>query len=399
MLESDIKFLLSEDVQQYVDDNLNKDVATLLLAASPYSKAEKTAIVSQIQARRKAQTKLPVWFANSQIIYPALLSMEQCSSETSATYKAQLLSGRTMADLTGGLGVDCYYFSKHFGKVHYIEQQEELAAIVQHNLAVLGVTNIQVHQQTAEYFIEHLEEKLDVIYLDPARRDNAKNKVFRLEDCTPNLLELLPKIWQKTEQVLVKLSPMLDIDLGVKQLKNVAKVVVVAVNNECKELLFLLKNDCGVPPVIQTVNLSTSKPVQEFSFSKEEEIEAQIRYAEPSQYLYEPNVAILKAGAFKKVAEVFGLAKLHLHSHLYTSSTLVSDFPGRIFKVKSVCKYSKKEVVKHCPSKKANVTTRNFPDSVALVRKKLQLKDGGNDYVFCTQTQAHRALVIITERV
>lgn len=399
MVESDIAFLLSEEVQQYIDDNLYKEVAGLILAASPYSKAEKAAIVLQIQARRKAQAKLPVWFTNPQIIYPALLSMEQCSSEISAVYKAQLLSGNTIADLTGGFGVDCYYFSQYFDKVYYVEQQGTLSTIVQHNFAKLSTTNIQVHQQTAESFIEQLEEKLDVIYLDPARRDNAKNKVFRLEDCTPNLLELLPQIWQKTSQVLVKLSPMLDIELGVKQLSNVAKVIVVAVNNECKELLFLLKRDYDILPVIQTVNISLNKPIQEFSFSKEAEAETQVAYGEPNKYLYEPNVAILKAGAFKQVAKIFGLAKLHLHSHLYTSDTLVSDFPGRIFRVKSVCKYSKKEVVKHCPSKKANVTTRNFPDSVALVRKKLQLKDGGEDYIFCTQTQTYKALIIITEKV
>ncbi|EAY28143.1 THUMP-like domain-containing protein [Microscilla marina] len=397
MSDSDIAFLLSEDVQQYIDANLYKTPADLILAASPYSKPEMTHIVGQIQARRKIQAKLPTWFDTPNIIYPPLLSIEQCSSEIAALHKAQILSGNTLVDLTGGFGVDSYHFAQTFDQVYYVEQHQELAKLVQHNFEAFGVTNIQIKAQSAESFLKEVD-KVDAVYIDPARRDDAKNKVFRLEECTPNLLELLPVLWQKTDQLLIKLSPMLDIDLGIRQLEQVAKVVVVAINNECKELLFVLKNNHQTIPHIEALNLNAHKPAQYFSFTRNEERTSQVVYAEPMQYLYEPNVAILKAGAFKQIAQCFGLAKLHPHSHLYTSNTWLKDFPGRSFKIKGVCRYTKKEVAKYCPAKKANITARNFPDSVALVRKKLQLKDGGNDYLFVTQTQAHRALVIVTEK-
>lgn len=399
MPESDIAFLLSEEVQKYITTHLYRTPADLLLASSPYSKSQMTAIVGQIQARRKAQTKLPAWFATSQIIYPPVLSLEQCSSEVTAHYKKQVISGNTLADLTGGFGVDACYFAQVFDQVHYIEQNKALVEVVQHNLTQLGITNVQTYKQTAEEFTESLLHDLDAVYIDPARRDQQKNKVFRLEDCTPNLLELLPNLWQKTNQVLIKLSPMLDIDLGVEQLGNVAEVIIVALNNECKELLFLLKKGFRGEALIKTVNLSANKQPQSFDFTRIEESVAQVEFAEPQQYLYEPNVAILKGGAFKQIAQHFGLAKLHLHSHLYTSNTLIADFPGRSFKVKAVCKYAKKEVMKHLTSKKANITARNFTDSVAVARKKLNLKDGGEDYVFVTQTNAHKALVIITGKV
>ena len=301
--------------------------------------------------------------------------------------------------MTGGFGVDTYYFSKEFGSVHYIEQNEVLARQVMHNFQQLGGDNIIFHTQSAENFLHNYEHQLGVIYLDPARRDQQKNKVFRLEDCSPNVLGLLEAFWQKTYLIFLKLAPMLDIEQVIRQLGGVKEVLVVAVNNECKELLFLLDQTKTDNLEIKTVNLSQNKSAQKFDFTRAEEARAKVQFSEPKDYLYEPNVAVLKAGAFKAVAERFGVKKLHQHSHLYTSEKLIDDFPGRRFKVKAVCKYAKKEVLPKLNEPRANISIRNFPDSVATIRKKLKIKEGGIEYLFFTQTIEHKTRVIITEKV
>ncbi|OJJ21866.1 hypothetical protein BKI52_12640 [marine bacterium AO1-C] len=397
-------FLLSPEVQQFIAKNLYESPAKLMLSSSSFSKEEMTLIVGQIQARRKAQSKLPEWLSYPQIILPAVLSLEQSSSEITAQYKAnyiaqQAIKKASLVDLTGGFGVDSYYFSKEFATVSYVEQNEVLVNQVKHNFGQLEAKNVIIYNQAAEYFLQHQEQTWDVIYLDPARRDTQKNKVFRLEDCTPDVLTLLPTLWSKTKQVFLKLAPMLDIDLAIRQLGNVAEVLVVAVNNECKELLFLLDQTKTTSPIIKTVNLYQSKPIQEFDFSREEEAQAKVRFSEPLNYLYEPNVAVLKAGVFKTIAQRFEVAKLHQHSHLYTSDALQDHFPGRIFKIKAICKYAKKDIRKVMSEPKANITTRNFPDSVATIRKKLGIKEGGDQYLFFTQTLAHKTLAIVTEKV
>ena len=398
-----LDFLLSPEVRQFIAENLYESPAKLMLSSSPFSKAQMTWIVGQIQARRKAQSKLPEWLTHPQIILPATLSIEQSSSELTAQYKANYIAqqapkNQALVDLTGGFGVDTYYFAKKFAEVAYVEQNQDLVQQVKHNFGEFKVKNVTFYHQMAAHFLQQQIAKQDVIYLDPARRDEQKNKIFRLEDCTPNVLTLLPTLWTKTRQVFLKLAPMLDIDLAVRQLGLVKEVLVVAVNNECKELLFLLDENPVTSTKIKTVNLFSGKPAQEFAFSREEETQAQVHFSEPQGYLYEPNVALLKAGAFKMVAQRFGVAKLHQHSHLYTSDTFHAHFPGRIFKIKSVCKYAKKEIRKVISEPKANITARNFPDSVATIRKKLGIKEGGTQYLFFTQTLAHKALAIITEK-
>lgn len=398
MSESDIAFLLTDQVQQFIHQNIHKSPTDLILASSPYSSAQMKIIAAQVQARRKAKTKLPFWFEQTKIIYPTLLSVEQCSSEITAQYKSSLLQGQALADLTGGFGVDSHYFAQKFQQVYYVEQNKTLTRLASHNFQQLNISNIKIQPQDAEEFVYQLNNSLDAIYIDPARRDHQKNKVFRLEDCTPNILQLLSLLWKKTSEILIKLSPMLDIDLGIAQLKTVAEVIVVAVNNECKELLFLLKKDWIKAPIIKSINLFAHKPAQSFGFTRQEEATSQIEYSEPLQYLYEPNAAILKSGAFRRIGEYYKLSKLHPHSHLYTSGAKIEAFPGRSFRIKAICKYAKKEIQRSLPTRKVNITTRNFPDTVATARKKLGLKEGGEAYLFLTQTQGHKTLAIITEK-
>lgn len=399
-----LDFLLSDEVQQFIVKNIHQPPTKLLLSSSSFSKEQMTLIVGQIQARRKALLKLPEWLSYSKLILPTTLSLEQSSSEITARFKAnyivqQVGHNKKIADLTGGFGVDTYYFSKVFETVHYIEQNEALVNQVMHNFQQLQVENVTFYTQSAEGFLQNYEHQMAVIYLDPARRDQQKNKVFHLEDCSPNILNLLDLLWLKTEKIFLKLAPMLDIELAVRQLDLVKEVLVVAVNNECKELLFLLDQSKTGTPKIKTVNLSQNKPVQTFDFTRLEEGKTKVKFSEPKAYLYEPNVAILKAGAFKIIADRFKVEKLHQHSHLYTSEKLIDDFPGRRFRVKAVCKYAKKEIIRELNEPRANISTRNFPESVVTIRKKLKIKEGGDTYIFFTQTIEHKARVIITEKV
>lgn len=335
-----------------------------------------------------------------------MLSLEQSSSEITAKFKASLVQGESILDLTGGMGIDLSYLSKGFEKAFYAEQNSELLKITQHNYEVLGIENVQFIGGNSEVFLSEIQTKFSWIYLDPHRRDDTGNKVVKLEDCEPNVLKVKDLIFEKTDKILLKVSPMLDVDLAILGLKNVCEVYIVAVENEVKEILFKLEKDYEGEAKIQAINfpkqvLVAGSDLPEkhvFTFQKSEEKTAVISFSSPKQFLYEPNASILKSGAFRMTAQVFSLQKIAPHSHLYTSEQLVEHFQGRTFQIKAVCKLDKKEIAKHISGNKANITIRNFPLTVKQIREKLKLNEGGDDYLFATTDAQNQKIVIVCSK-
>ena len=325
----------------------------------------------QIQARQKARAKLPAWADNPDLIFPPALSVEQASSERTATYKAGLVDGQRLADLTGGFGADATHFAQRVAQVDYVERDPRLAEVMRYNLAQLGIANVQVHNTDAEAFLKNTTQPYDWLYLDPARRDNAARRTFRLHDCEPDVLRLLPLLLRKADKILLKTAPMLDIEQAILELGRVRRLWVLALDNEVKEVLYELGQEPAVDPERYAVNLRRDGCHQEFRLNRAREARATPRYAEAQQYLYEPNAAVLKAGAFRSVGSAFELLKLHQHSHLYTSDTLRGDFPGRVFRVLAVEKADGPSLKAYLgPEGRAHVTTRNFPISVADFRQR-----------------------------
>jgi 16S rRNA G966 N2-methylase RsmD len=390
----------SAEALSFLAAHADHDPATLMLQAHRYPSLPVAELVGQIQARQKAAAKLPRWVSDPEIVFPPSLSVEQASSEATARFKASLVQGGLLVDLTGGFGVDTFFFSERFDRVFYVERHPPLVSLVRHNLNRLGASNVTCHQGDAETFLEAFSGKADFFYLDPARRDTANQKVHLLEDCEPDVLRLAPLLLQKGQHVLLKTSPMLDLDQALRSLRHVQRVWVVAVENECKEVLYLMaQGEANPDPEIQAVNLLRDGRQVRFSLRKADEESTGSRYSAPLNYIYEPNAAILKAGGFKSVGQAFGLFKLHPSSHLYTAAELRPDFPGRIFRCRAVSRYDKKELRTHVPGQKANITVRNFPDTVAGIRKKTGIKEGGDGYLFATTDLHQKHIILVCEKV
>lgn len=386
---------LSQHTLEFIRDHAQDDVRTLALQASKFPKVDMQAAITQIAGRQAATNKIPSWTSTEGILYPRHLSMEQCSSELTARYKASLISGETLTDLTGGFGIDCAFLSTHFQKVSYVERQEELCDIASHNFPLLGLNHIEIHHEDGELHLQQMK-RVDCIFLDPARRNEHGGKTIAISDCEPDVAGLEELLMKKANQVMIKLSPMLDLSLALKTMKYAQEVHVVSVNNECKELLLILGDASPTQQIpIHCINL-TSKEKQVFTFTREKELEAECAYAgNPEKYLYEPNASILKAGAFRSMAAGYGVKKLHPNSHLYTSDAWIEDFPGRAFIVTGLCSFNKKEM-KACIGDipKANITVRNFPATVAEIRKRTKLSDGGEVYLFATTLSDERKVLI-----
>jgi 16S rRNA G966 N2-methylase RsmD len=394
-----MEFPLPAASRQYVAKHLHDDPAQLALQARKHPSLPVPELVRQIQARQKARLKVPAWADNPDLVFPPTLSVEQASSARTAAFKAALVSGQRLADLTGGFGVDVSYFAERIPEVHYVERNAALADVVRFNLTHLGISNVQFHAADAVQFLRNTPDTFDWIYLDPARRDTAARKIFRLQDCEPDILRLMPLLLHKGRRVLLKTSPMLDIEQAILELRQVRQLWVVAVDNECKEVLYELGPEPAVDPERHTVNLLRTGQQQEFRLNRAREARAVPRYAEPQQYLYEPNVAILKAGGFRSIGTAFELLKLHQHSHLYTSDTLYADFPGRIFRIRATEKYDAQALRAHLsPEARAHVTTRNFPDTVAEFRHRTGIREGGDLYLFATTNLEGKLMVLVTEK-
>ncbi len=336
-------------------------------------------LAQQLQARKKCEKKLPTWFGTPKIYYPNKLNIEQTSSEITARYKSKIVTGKFLLDATGGFGIDSYFFSKKIKQVFHCEIDENLSEIAAHNFGALGVENIRSIPIDGMEFIKDATNEFDWIYLDPSRRNDSNGKVFRLSDCQPNILDELDSLFAKSDNILLKTSPLLDFSIGISRLKFVYEIHVVAVKNDVKELLWVLKKGYTGEIAVKTVNFSKTG-VETLNFELSEVKKAVPKYSRPLTYIYEPNAAILKSGAFQMVAKQYDLHKLHVHTHLYTSDSQV-DFPGRRFKVNNVVTYTKKNM-KRLGFDKANISTRNFPENVATVRKKFKISDGGDTYLF-----------------
>ena len=385
---------------EFIQKHLNDDTHSLILKSNNYKEVDARKLAAQILSRQKAQKKLPEWSAIPGLMFPAIVSVEQSSSEATAKYKAGLVSGKRLIDVTGGMGVDCYYMSRHFEKADYFEQQTEVAETAEFNFEQLSAKNIQVHSENSIDSLNNTTLTGDWLYADPARRGSNKEKVVLLADCTPDILANLDLLLLNAPNVLLKTSPLLDIDLAVTQLKYVSEVHIVGYEQECKELLFILnKSSKSDQILLKSVILNGSgQVVQALTFTRRQENEVIQSFSKPLSFLYEPHPAMLKAGAFKVISQEFNLYKLASNSHLYTSSNRVLNFPGRSFEVIAICKPDIKEISKYIDGDKANLTTRNFPAKIQDLRKKWRLKDGGDFYLFATTLEDKTKVVVVTRK-
>lgn len=388
--------ILSEEIQAFIEDNLLVHIAKLALQKPKFTQVDWTLLLNQIEAKQKAKTKLPTWFSSRNIYYPSKISIEQTSSEKTAKYKANLVSGNSLIDLTGGFGVDDIYFSKKITNVIHCEINAELSEIVQHNCQSLGINNIECFAEDSETVLNKLNQKFDWIYIDPSRRNDVKGKVFMLRDCLPNVPELLDFYFENSNNIMIKTAPILDITAGLSELKNVKQIHIVAVDNEVKELLWILEK--GFDSTIEIITCNILREKQElFSFMFNES-DSTTAYHLPKKYLFEPNAAIMKSGGFNEIGHQFNLEKLHQHSQLFTSDTVI-DFPGRVFEIETILNYDKSSMKKYLTNQKANITTRNFPETVENIRKKWKITDGGNLYCFFTTNMKNDKIVLLCKKI
>ena len=402
---------LNDETLRFIREHCKDDVRNLALQAPKYPGVDMPVALTQIAGRQAAAEKIPSWHEEEGILYPRHLSLEQCSSEATARYKASIIpesSSGTLTDLTGGFGIDCAFLSPKFHHVTYVERQEVLCEIASHNFPLLGLNHIRIENKDG---IRHLQEmsSVDWIFIDPARRDGHGGKTVAIADCEPNVAELESLLLEKAQHVMVKLSPMLDLSLAIQDLKHVQEAHIVSVNNECKELLLILGHNIvaakNIP--IHCINLqtkdgrNTETTGQFFTFTREQEQCSECTYTDSLEtYLYEPNASLLKAGAFRSIAAAYPVRKLHPNSHLYTSDTFIENFPGRIFRIVNQCSFNKKEVKENLADlKKANVTVRNFPATVAELRKRIHLAEGGDTYLFASTLNNGQKVLIRCEKV
>ena len=387
--------MTTEVVERFLREHFNADLDRLLFQGHQHPELDVQYLVSQIQALRVIQKKCPLWF-DFRLRFPPKVSLEQASSAASAEYKASLLSGKKALDLTGGLGIDSFYFSKRFDQLVYVERQEELTELASHNFKVLGQENMEVVHAEAEDFLHKTKEEYDLIYLDPSRRGDLNQRLRNLRDCSPSVPDLHDVLLEKGKNVLVKAAPLLDISNALKELPSCVHAWVIAVKNEVKELLFLLQRE---PAPLRITAIDLEWPSRSFTFSPEEEGSSDSEYSPVLNYLYEPGSAVLKSGAFRLFGARNGLKKLQQHTHLYTSEQLVDGLQARAFRIKEKLKVDKKALKSHLPGGKANLAVRNFPLKATELQKKLGVIDGGDQYLFAFTDWTGKKSMVLTERV
>ncbi len=386
------KYILDKEVQEFIKANRELSPSVIALRKSPFSLVTSSELASQVDGWQRSVRKLPTWAFSPNIYYPDKINLEQCSSEHTALIKQTLIrSGSKVVDITGGFGVDSCYIAQEAELVIHCELNGRLSEIVKHNAKQLGVHNlICLATDGIAYVQEQEDDVLDCIYVDPSRRVNH-SKVFLLEDCEPNIVGLQDLFFKKSRYVLCKLSPLMDISTALGKLHHVKYVFVVSVDGDCKELLFVQDRYFEGVAKISAIRLFADQ-IQIHTFTNEEEKGTLIRVSEPLLYLYDPDVAITKSGAFKSIAKRFNFFKLHTHTHLYTSDMLDKEFPGRIFKIQktqSIPAFKKNNTVT-----KANVATKNFPIKVEEIKKRYKIKDGGEDFLFFTTDASGNHIVI-----
>jgi THUMP domain-like/Conserved hypothetical protein 95 len=375
--------LLDQNVQHYINANLNTDLHSLLLKKSPFSDVSMQEIVQQIKGKQVALKKFP-FLLKAGIIFPPQLNLEQSSSQKTALYKSEILKGKKFIDLTAGFGIDAYYLSKNFDEITLVEQNADLLKIVEHNWSVLGKKARFINHKLEEFLGEN-KENFDVIYLDPARRDQHKNKVFLLEDLSPDILEIQGKLLSFSKEIVIKLSPLIDLKYLIKVLPGIFRIDIIAVKNDVKEVVVFLSKKNSEEIICHVVNLENEEPTYVFRFGVEEKSIAE--FGEPEKYIYIPNNSVLKAGIFNLISERFGLKKLHPNTHLYTSDQKINDFPGRIFEMELI---EAKQIQK---KSQFNVISKNYPLKPEEIKKKYNLRDGGENYLIFTQSKKGKIIL------
>ena len=374
----------NKEVEKFINANLQTDLHSLLLKKSPFAEVSMQEIVQQIKGKKVAQKKFP-FLLKEGIVFPPNLNLEQASSQSTAEFKAQNLKGKKFLDLTSGFGIDAYFLSKNFDEITLIEQNTELLEIVKHNWGILE-RKANFINDNLENFLANNQEQFDVIYLDPARRDDHKNKKFLLEDLSPNLLEIQEKLMKVSDQIIIKLSPLIDISYLISVVKNIFRIEIIAVKNEVKELLVFMNSKFESENVeISCINLESDDVVFSFNFNDEKERNAM--FSEPQKFLYIPNNAVLKSGGFNSLSEKFSLKKLHPNSHFYTNDERLEGFPGRVLEIEIV---DSKTIKK---GDKFNIISKNYPLTPEEIKKKYKISDGGNSYLIFTQTQKGKIIL------
>ena len=385
---------MNEATLEFIRIHADEDVRQLAFLGKKHPEVDMTYALDQIAGRQKARAKIPSWAAIDGIVYPPHLSMEQCSSEKTARYKAQIAGkGTKIVDLTAGFGVDIAFMSAGFNEAIHVEQQPQLCAISSENYKRLELNHIQtICSDGVEYL--HQMEHADLIFIDPARRDQHGSRTYGIADCTPNILKIIDEMLEKSQRVIIKLSPMLDWQKAVNDVGHVSEVHIVSLGNECKELLLVVEKT-EAPLKIYCVNDDTI-----FNYTFNDEIGVFYSGPTPEKYLYEPNASIMKAGCFDLISKRFDIYQPDANSHLYISDKIVEGFPGRGFVIDRVCTMNKKELKKVLTGiDKANIATRNFPLSVADLRKRLKLKDGGEVYIFATTDAKRGRLLMVCRKI
>ncbi|MFC4210436.1 hypothetical protein ACFOWA_04535 [Pedobacter lithocola] len=384
------KCILDKAVQDYVNANLNADINQIALAKSPFENISPAELANQITAKKKSEKKLPSWFGTTGIYYPLALSIEQTSSEITAKYKSRLVKGKSLVDITGGFGVDSFYFAKYINHVTHCEINPELSAISKHNASIFGANNIDFIAADGLDFINTSNQTFDTIYVDPARRAE-KGKVFMLKDCTPNVVSNLNKLLSKAQRIIVKTAPLLDISAGLLELANVSEIHIISVKNECKELLWIIDKDYNEDIKIVAVTINDQE--KEFGFFKTQAA-VPANFAENislGNYLYEPDAALLKSGAFNLIAMHYNLIKLQHQTQLYISETINNSFPGRILKIENIISGSDLKTEKILIG---NVIVRNYPAKAEDLIKKYKIKSGNDKFLIFTKNYQNQNIII-----
>ena len=409
--KSEVTEMMNQATQDFIRQHQDEDVRQLAFLGSKNPEVDMPFALDQIRGRKMARAKLPLWANIDGIIYPPHISMEQCSSESTALYKAELAARLLglpasssseeigFVDLTGGFGVDFSYIASRLGMSSmYVERQAHLCEAAKENFERLGLKNAIVKNEDGIEVLHSLKE-LKLIFIDPARRDDAGNKVVSLKDCTPDVTVLQEEMLLKADYVIIKLSPMLDWHRAISELSHVREVHIISVNNECKELLLVLSaRNMGEKLRIYCINDAQSFVCDELDMESSS-VKIAPSTLEEMQYLYEPNASLMKAGCFGVLSERYDARMLSKNSHLFVSREPIAAFPGRSFRIIAVSSFNKKELKRHLSGiTKANIATRNFPLSVAELRKRLKLKDGGETYIFATTLSDESHVLVITEK-
>jgi 16S rRNA G966 N2-methylase RsmD len=390
------KNILHPEIIDFVKHHENDDLPALILKGSSFKTVSIQQIAQQIKGKQIAKTKFPTLYSNEQIIYPPQLNLEQSSSEITAKYKAQFLkSDDKVIDITGGMGIDALAFAENAENVTYCEVHPKTFEYAKHNLKIQN-PKIKFHLNDGIEFLRQHKTKYDLIYVDPARRNQHQSKVFKLEDASPNVLEYLDLFQSRSNRILIKTSPLLDLKYCLNKIHNISEIHIVAVKNEVKEvLLFIDFSSTKSLPILKAINLESGQPG----------FESQLTFANPSPsisqpktYLYEPNAALMKSQLFGLLSLRFRLSALAKNSHLFTSDTLI-EFPGRRFKIKSVFSPKSKNIKNNIPDLKSNVSCRNYPLKPEQVKAKYKLKDGGKSYTFFTTDFKNQKIVLLCDKI